>query len=202
MTEVSYVPGKWTAVAFSRYWLLIDAAPDSPQVREIWQRIDQARGFESVLTTLLRFGFEHVPDFVLLTVEGNQHILICRGRGSATLTGPGEVPSRRVDGTGLATWREDTIPADVEQVTLGNAMARADGADEADGAGPVLPAFAGVFLADSVTVALTAGPPAPPEPPALPEPPAVTRPDTMPVRQPPSAPAQPGPASPASPASP
>jgi hypothetical protein len=151
MTEVSYVPGSWTAVAFRRCWLLIDSPPDSAAIREIWQQgerqTEQEPGIWPIIASLLRPGLGQLPDFVLLTVEGDDRHLICRGRGRATLAGVGA--PEQVAGTGLRTWREVAVGPDVEQVVLGLQPAEA---------GHQLPASAGVFLADCVTVALSAEP--------------------------------------------
>jgi FHA domain len=156
MTEVSYVPGTWTAVALDRCWMLVDAAPDSVAVREIWQRMDQAPDLVPLISGLLGLGLGHMPDFALLASDGTRYHLICRGEGRASLLGSGAPTS--LDGIGLATWREHLVQPDVEQVVLGSPPA---------GTVLGLPAFAGVFLADSVTVTVAAKARAA-DPPAMP----------------------------------
>ena len=143
MTDVSYVPGDRTAIVSDCCWVLIDAAPDSAVVTGIWQQLEQGARLDVLVASLLRFG--QVPDFVILAAAQGCHHLICRGRASATLVADG--PPERVDGTGLTTWLECRIAADVERVVLG---------DPPGGTGLRLPASAGVFLADSVSVDLTA----------------------------------------------
>ena len=144
MTDVSYVPGEWTAVAGDRCWALIDAAPDSVTVREIWQRIEDGTSLDMLMASLLRTGLREAPDFALLaTYDGTSH-LFCRGRGSATLNTEGI--SERLTGAGLVTWREHPVASNVACVVLGDSPA---------GTELQLPASTGVFLARSVTIALT-----------------------------------------------
>ena len=85
MADVSYVPGNRTAIVGDCCWLLIDAAPDSAAVSEIWRCMEQAPQLDALVASLLRFGFDHVPDFVLLVAAEGRHQLICRGRASASL---------------------------------------------------------------------------------------------------------------------
>jgi hypothetical protein len=162
MTEVSYVPGDRTAIVGTCCWALVDAAPDSAAVAEIWPRMEHASQLDALVASLLRSGLEHAPDFVLLVAAEGRHRLICRGQASATLAA-GESPER-VDGTGLATWREYPVPPAVRRIVLGEPPARSD---------LQLPASAGVLLASSVTVDLTAAPHVPglKAPPAVPVPP-------------------------------
>ena len=144
MTDVSYVPGEWTAVAGDRCWALIDAAPDSVTVREIWQRIEDGAGLDMLMVSLLRRGLREAPDFALLATHDGCSHLFCRGRGSATLSTEGT--SERLTGTGLVTWREHPVTSDVVYVVLGDSPAGTD---------LRLPASTGVFLAQSITIALT-----------------------------------------------
>ncbi len=144
MTDVSYVPGEWTAVAGDRCWALIDAAPDSVTVREIWQRIEDGAGLDMLMVSLLRRGLREAPDFALLATHDGCSHLFCRGRGSATLSTEGT--PERLTGTGLVTWREHPVTSDVVYVVLGDSPAGTD---------LRLPASTGVFLAQSITIALT-----------------------------------------------
>lgn len=146
MADVSYVPGDRTAVVGERCWVLVDAPPDGAAVAEIWQRAGQPPTLDALLTSLLSVGLARVPDFTLLITgaEGGRHLL-CRGRASATVVAGS--PPERIDGAGLATWREYPVPADTRQVILGEPPA---------GAALRLPAAAGVLLAGCVIVDLTA----------------------------------------------
>lgn len=143
MTDVSYVPGEQTAIVGDRCWVLIDAAPDSAVVAEIWPVMQGEPELDALVASLLRLGLGHAPDFALLVATDGRHRLICRGRSGATLTGGGS--PGRVDGTGLSTWRECQVDEAVEQVVLG-----------APSTGPDLrlPASAGVFLARGIVVDL------------------------------------------------
>jgi hypothetical protein len=146
MTDVSYVPGDRTAIVGEQSWVLVDAPPDGAAVAEIWQRAGQPPTLDALLTSLLSVGLGRVPDFTLLITgaEGRRHLL-CRGRATATVVA-GSSPER-IDGAGLATWREYPVPADARQVVLGEPPA---------GAALRLPAAAGVLLAGCVIVDLTA----------------------------------------------
>jgi hypothetical protein len=145
MTDVSYVPGDRTAIVGDQCWVLVDAPPDGAAVAEIWQRAGHPPTLEALLASLLSVGLARVPDFALLITgaEGRRHLL-CRGRASATVVA-GSSPER-IDGAGLATWREYPVPADAGQVVLGEPPA---------GAALRLPAAAGVLLAGCVIIDLT-----------------------------------------------
>src|ERR1044071_9441037 len=78
MADVSYVPGGRTAIAGDSCWALIDAAPDSAVVAEIWRRMslngpssqelrEQVPGalLQALIAGVMQFGFAHMPDFVL-----------------------------------------------------------------------------------------------------------------------------------------
>ena len=145
MTEVSYVPGDRTAVIADRCWVLVDTTPDSAGVMELWRRIGQTGELDELVAGLLRIGFGKVPDFALLVAVGERRRLICRGRIGATLIAGSS--ATRVDAAGLATWLECPVSPAVGSVVLGEPPA--DMALR-------LPATAGVLLAGSVTVGLTA----------------------------------------------
>lgn len=138
MTDVSYAPGNRTAIVADNCWALVDAPPDAAAVTGLWQRIRRAPRLDALLAGLLQDGLDHVPDFTLLAAAGGgRHHLVCRGRVGATLV-PGSSsdgqPPGRVDGTGLVTWLERAV----------------------DAAAMRLPAAAGMLLAHSVIVDLTA----------------------------------------------
>ncbi len=145
MTDVSYVPGDRTAIVGECCWVLVDATPDSAVVSAIWRGIEQASRLDVLVADLLRLGFERVPEFVMLSAVDGRHHLICRGRAGATLVGDDLL--ERLDGQGLATWLEHPVTAAVQQVVLGKPPGDSD---------LQLPASAGVFLAHSVSVDLTA----------------------------------------------
>ena len=185
MTDVSYVPGDQTAIVGDRCWVLIDAAPDSAVVAEIWPVMQGEPELDALVASLLRLGLGHAPDFALLVATDGRHRLICRGRSGATLTGGGS--PGRVDGTGLSTWRECQVDEAVEQVVLGAPPAGSD---------LRLPASAGVFLARGIVVDLApplteaSGPASP-----VVSSPASLQPAVLPPAMP--APAMPAPAMPA-----
>jgi hypothetical protein len=148
MAEVSYVPGDRTAIAGDGCWVLIDASPDSAVVAEIWRRIAApGASLDGLIAGVMQFGLAHVPDFVLLVADtdGRRH-LICRGSGSAAVEEP-DGRTQRVSGAGLGTWLDYPMPAGVRCVAIG---------EPATERSLLLPASAGIFLASSVIVDLTA----------------------------------------------
>ena len=148
IADVSYAPGTLTAVAGDRCWVLIDATPDSPAVDWLWQQLGQRARPEAILTGLLGAGFAGATEFALLYQEdGDAHRLFCRGAIAATVQGTesavggfadGPAEAKRIDGSGLLTWREHLVPGTVRRVLLG--VPPAEGALR-------LPAMAGVLLA-------------------------------------------------------
>jgi hypothetical protein len=156
ITDVSYAPGTLTAVAGDRCWVLIDATPDSPAVDWLWQQLGQRSPPEAILAGLLGAGFAGATEFALLYQDDSDaHRLFCRGAVAATVQGtdpaqggvaggPGE--ARRIDGSGLLTWREHAVPGTVRRILLG--VPPADGALR-------LPATAGVLLASCLIIDLT-----------------------------------------------
>jgi hypothetical protein len=154
--DVSYAPGTLTAVAGDRCWVLIDATPDSPAVGWLWQQLGQRARPEAILTGLLGAGFAGATEFALLYQEDSgAHRLFCRGAVAATVqgteptrggVGSGPAEARRIDGSGLLTWREHAVSGTGGQIVLG--VPPADGALR-------LPATAGVLLASCVVVDLT-----------------------------------------------
>jgi FHA domain len=156
IADVSYAPGTLTAVAGDRCWVLIDATPDSPAVDWLWQQLGQRARPEAILAGLLGARFAGATEFALLyQEEGGAHRLFCRGDVAATVQGTepahggaagGPAEARRIDGSGLLTWREHVVPGTVRRILLG--VPPADGALR-------LPATAGVLLASCVIIDLT-----------------------------------------------
>ena len=155
ITDVSYAPGTLTAVAGDRCWVLIDATPDSPAVDWLWQQLGQRARPEAILAGLLGAGFAGATEFALLYQEDSEaRRLFCRGAVTATVQGTeppqggvagGPAEARRIDGSGLLTWREQALPGTVGRIFLG--VPPADGALR-------LPATAGVLLASCVVIDL------------------------------------------------
>ncbi|HEY6311309.1 MAG TPA: FHA domain-containing protein [Streptosporangiaceae bacterium] len=156
IADVSYAPGTLTAVAGDRCWVLVDAKPDSPAVGWLWQQLGQCARPEAILAGLLGEGFAGATEFALLYQEhSDAHRLFCRGAVAATVQGRepargggagGPAEARRIDGSGLLTWRELAVPGTVRRILLG--VPPADGALR-------LPATAGVLLASCVIIDLT-----------------------------------------------
>jgi hypothetical protein len=145
MPDVSYVPGQLIAVAGERCLALVEAAPDSAAASRLWQLVGRGTAAEEVLADLLGRGFEDVDGFALLSDPAAEpRRLFCRGALGATVEG-GNVYAR-IDGVGLATWREYPIAVDAERIVLGQPP---------DAAVLRLPAAAGVLLARCVIIDLT-----------------------------------------------
>lgn len=154
IADVSYAPGTLTAVAGDHCWVLIDATPDSPAVDWLWQQLGQRARPEAILAGLLGAGFAGATEFALLYQDDSDaHRLFCRGAVAATVQGTelahggagGPAEARRIDGSGLLTWREHAVPGTVRRILLG--VPPADGALR-------LPAAAGVLLASCVIIDL------------------------------------------------
>ena len=155
MADVSYAPGTLTAVTGDRCWVLIDATPDSPAVTWLWQQLGQRVRPEAILAGLLGAGFAGATEFTLLYQEDTgAYRLFCRGTVAATVQGiepdhggvaGGAAEARRIDGSGLLTWREHTVPRPARRIVLGERPA---------GGALWLPATAGVLLATCVIVDL------------------------------------------------
>ena len=156
VADVSYAPGTLTAVAGDRCWVLVDATPDSPAVDWLWQQLGRRARPEAILAGLLGAGFAGATEFALLYQEDSDaHRLFCRGAVAATVQGTeparvgvasGPAEARRVDGSGLLTWREHAVTGTVRRIVLG--VLPADGALR-------LPATVGVLLASCVIIDLT-----------------------------------------------
>ena len=155
MADVSYAPGTLTAVTGDRCWVLIDATPDSPAVTWLWQQLGQRMRPEAILAGLLGAGFAGATEFTLLYQEDTDaYRLFCRGTVAATVqdiepahggVAGGTAEVRRIDGSGLLTWREHTVPRTARRIVLGEPPA---------GGAPWLPATAGVLLASCVIIDL------------------------------------------------
>jgi hypothetical protein len=145
MPDVSYVPGALIAVSGERCLAVVEAEQDSAATTWIWQRVRQGTSAEALLAGLLGGGFEGLSGFALLAdLAAGPRRLFCRGAVAATVQG-GNV-SARIDGVGLATWREYGVASDAERIVLGDlpgdTMLR-------------LPVAAGVLLASCVIIDLT-----------------------------------------------
>jgi hypothetical protein len=146
MADISYVPGGLTAVAGDRCLALLEAAPDSPAVAWIWQRVEQGAPTEVLLARLLGAGLADVGGFVLLAERTpGQRRLFCRGAVTATVVSSSTV-STRIDGSGLLTWREHLVAPDAERIVLG---------EPPDDGAPRMSAASGVLLAGCVIIDLT-----------------------------------------------
>jgi hypothetical protein len=154
MAEVSYVPGRMTAVIGDGCLALVDGPPDSPAVSRIWQQFGQRARANAILGGLLSAGFAGAESFVLLAPgEDGRPRLFCRGPVRVAVLG-GAVAAWP-DGSGLSTWSEHAIAADSTRVVVG---------EPSSGQPWELPASAGVLLAECVIVDLarSAGNAAPP----------------------------------------
>jgi hypothetical protein len=147
MADVSYVPGKLTAVTGDHCWVLVDAAPDSPAVGWLWQQLGHPV-LPELLVGLLGAGFAGATDFALLSAgDDGTRRLFCRGAVTATVDGAGPASGALIEGDRLLTWREHIVSGDASRIVLGSPP-------EDDVLR--LPAAAGVLLAGCVIIELAA----------------------------------------------
>lgn len=145
MTQVGYVPGERTALISDDCWILLDAAPESIAVRDIWQRMRHDPRLGTLIPSLIESGMESLPDFAALIAVDGRFSLICRGRTGAAVLMP--AGTETVTGAGLVTWREQRLSPHADGVILGGAPSEAASA---------LPVAAGVLMARCVVVELAA----------------------------------------------
>ena len=132
-----------------------EASPDSPAITRIWQQLGQGAAADALLAGLIADGIGGTACVTLL-VEGTsgQHRLFCRGTVGATVVkaaadgashGDGQAVTKRIDGAGLLTWREQVVDG-ADRIFLGDPPADA---------ALRLPVTFGVLLAGCVIIDFT-----------------------------------------------
>lgn len=115
----SYRPGSWFGIFGSATTLLLPAS-EKARVGELWSRIDEGEGFDSVLDSLLQSGLGVLPGFVLVGGgdgggDGPVNVLVRGGSVRVSVTAAGE--SMELDGAAKTTWVERTLH-DVTALTV------------------------------------------------------------------------------------
>lgn len=106
MTDYSYGPGEWTALAHGGRAALLDPAIDAESVRTIWDSLSQGGSLESWLEVLAGNGLASLPSFGFVDPgEDGVRVVV---RGSVT----GIVEGAEISAGGMRTWREHVAPAE------------------------------------------------------------------------------------------
>lgn len=164
MTSVLYAVGSGAAIATDGAWLLLEASPEAPVVRQLWARLTTDRDPAAVRAALTQ---SDLSSFAL--VLAGPGLVLAGGRGRVEVEG-GESPLAAPSGAD-GGWAEGSLPAGTTAVTL------RCGADAADAQ---VPALAGVFPAASLEVRWAPAPaPAPAVPPRPTTPPPVVPPPPL-----------------------
>lgn len=142
MTSVLYAVGSGSAAASSGGWLLADAPPTSPVVRDFWTRLGSGLDLSGLRRALSDTGLASVRSLAVVITAAPGLILV-RGDASVVLDGPERqtVVGSRTD----SAWTEAALPAGTAAVTL--ALAPGEGGTSAQ-----IPAVAGVFPASVLVV--------------------------------------------------
>lgn len=149
-TDVTYRPGSWVAVGAESGWLLVDIDPSDPIVLQCWSLLRGEAQIDEILDAVLQRGLRAVSNFALMRVSGERRAVVVRGVARAVITtGRGD---EQVSAAGIATWREQQLPADANAVLL------TAGGDAEEGR--LAPLSPGVTLASGIRVALTGTAPA------------------------------------------
>lgn len=106
MTEYTYGPGEWTALAHGGRAALLDPAIDPESVATIWDSLSQAGSLESWLEVLAGRGLASLPSFGLVE-PGDDGVRVVV-RGSVT----GVVAGQEISAGGMRTWREHIADPD------------------------------------------------------------------------------------------
>lgn len=93
--------------------LILAVAPTTPMERvcALWEAVSSAESTTPVLDEITRGGISSAPDFAMIQVTGDAGTLLVRGAVAAIVNGD------RVDGSGVTSWLERSIP-DGEPVEL------------------------------------------------------------------------------------
>ncbi|HVT64507.1 MAG TPA: FHA domain-containing protein [Mycobacteriales bacterium] len=188
--SVAYRPGGAAAALGPAIWLLVDAAPDSEIVSELWGAMLQPDGTGAALDALSRPGVMQMPSFALVAAGENALRVLVRGEAEVTVVNT--VAEFRLQAAGFTTWAEHLIPGgDLSMLRLSiGAVTTAD----------VLPAETGVVFADRIELRWQRAvqvptepipPPAPQSPPRLPAPappPPAVAPEPIPAPEDPISP--------------
>ncbi|WP_420110875.1 FHA domain-containing protein [Pseudactinotalea sp.] len=114
MTDYTYGPGEWTALAHGGRAAILDPAIDAESVAQIWESLSQGGSLESWLEVLAGHGLASLPSFGFVEPGDDGVRVVVRGEVTAL------VEDYEIAAGGMRTWREHVAPADtgvVLQVT-------------------------------------------------------------------------------------
>ena len=109
------VSGGWLALTSGETLLVIGAPADQVTVDALWGALTATGGFQTVLDVLTNKGLAATPPFALF--DGSAPSLRIVVRGSVTATVTDAAGAHRLDGSGVATWLEQTLD-EVSSVTV------------------------------------------------------------------------------------
>ncbi len=119
------VSGGWLALTSGETLLVIGAPADQGSVDALWEALVATGGFQRVLDVLTNKGLAATPPFALFDGSVASLRIIVRGPVMATVTGA--AGTRRLDGSGVSTWLEQTL------AEVSSAIVDVAGAVAADG---------------------------------------------------------------------
>lgn len=119
------VSGGWLALTSGETLLVIGAPADQGTVDALWEALVATGGFQRVLDVLTNKGLAATPPFALFDGSAASLRIIVRGPVMATVTDA--AGTRRLDGSGVTTWLEQTL------AEVSSAIVDVAGAAAADG---------------------------------------------------------------------
>ncbi|MFV0427218.1 MAG: FHA domain-containing protein [Beutenbergiaceae bacterium] len=104
MTDYSYAPGEWTALAHAGRAALLSPSVSADVVDALWESLSGEGALESWLELLAVNGLAALPDFALVApIDDGLHVVV-RGEVSA------QIADYEVSATDMRTWREHIAP--------------------------------------------------------------------------------------------
>src|SRR5689334_14003073 len=85
MSEATYVPGGWVAVAAPSAWLLVDLLPEHDTVQRCWELLRSGAAADTILDVLVAGGIRAMPDFALVCTGNDEQRAIVRGSASIAI---------------------------------------------------------------------------------------------------------------------
>jgi hypothetical protein len=162
--SITYVPGRWVALAADDVWLLAELDPSGAILAACWEAVERGAGVDGLLGVILREGLRSVPSFALVGRAETELRLLVSGKAQAEVAQAGRPDPVTISAAGAPTWIEQRMQGnpDVRLVADGSAVT---------GETLALPLSGGIVLASAVfvgtltTVAMSASPSSPPSPP-------------------------------------
>ncbi|MGN8245115.1 FHA domain-containing protein [Cellulomonas soli] len=145
MIVPEYVPGRWTAVVAGGTLALVGPHARPATVRALWDEAPARSGLVGLLGVLVREGFDGLPPFALVALDGDRVHAALRGEVEVVVEcAQGPVVLRAGD---VSTWTEQVVEG-------ARALTVRAGSQVPDAV--ALPLVEGVVRADVVTLTLVA----------------------------------------------